>query len=66
MKKLSNEEQQMILGDVSNDRQREVQVQTSEYATELAKNVSPYLALGTTFITFLLFFYSDIQAWKCP
>jgi hypothetical protein len=56
MKKLSNEEQQMILGDISNARQREVQVQTSEYATKLSKNVSPYLALGTTFITLVLFF----------
>ena len=56
MKKLSNEEQQMILGDISSARQREVQVQTSEYATKLAKNVSPYLALGTTTITLALFY----------
>lgn len=56
MQKLSNEEQQMIMGDISSARQREVQVQTSEYATQLAKNVSPYLALGTTFITLGLFF----------
>ena len=56
MKKLSNEERQMILSDVSSARQREMQVQTSEYATQLAKNVSPYLALGTTFITLSLFF----------
>ena len=56
MKKLSNEEQQMILGDISSARQCEAQVQTSEYATKLAKNVSPYLALGTTFITLMLFF----------
>jgi hypothetical protein len=46
----------MILGDISSARQREVQVQTSENATKLAKNVSPFLALGTTFITLLLFF----------
>jgi hypothetical protein len=56
MKKLSNEEQQMILGDMSSARQREVQVQTSEYATQLAKNVSPYLALGTTAIVLGLFY----------
>ncbi len=56
MKKLSNEEQQMILGDISSARQREVQVQTSENATKLAKNVSPYLALGTTAITLALFY----------
>lgn len=56
MRKLSNEEQQMILGDISNARQREVQVQTSEYSTKLSKNVSPYLALGTTVITLALFY----------
>jgi hypothetical protein len=56
MKKLSNEEQQMILGDVSSARQREVQVQTSEYATNLSKNISPILALGTVVITLALFY----------
>ncbi len=56
MKKLSNEEQQMYLSDISSARQREAQVQTSEYATQLAKNVSPYLALGTTLITLGLFY----------
>jgi K+-sensing histidine kinase KdpD len=56
IKKLSNEEQQMIIGDISSARQRETQVQTSEYATQLAKNVSPYLALGTTTVTLTLFF----------
>lgn len=56
MKKLSNEERQMILSDISSARQREMTVQTSEHATKLAKNISPYLALGTTFITLSLFF----------
>ena len=56
MKKLSNEEQQMILGDISSARQREVQVQTSENATKLAKNISPILALGTVVITLALFY----------
>lgn len=56
LKKLSNEEQQMILGDINSARIREAQVQTSENATKLSKNVSPYLALGTTFITLTLFF----------
>jgi predicted type IV restriction endonuclease len=56
MKKLSNEEQRMILDDMSSARQREVQVQTSEHATKLAKNVSPFLALGTTLITLALFY----------
>ncbi|MFY9154069.1 MAG: hypothetical protein WAO52_18755 [Prolixibacteraceae bacterium] len=56
LKKLSNEERQMILGDISSARQREVQVQTSEYATRLSKNVSPILAFGTTLITLSLFY----------
>ncbi|HAQ18241.1 MAG TPA: hypothetical protein DCR40_03290 [Prolixibacteraceae bacterium] len=56
LKKLSNEEQQMILGDISSARQREVQVQTSEQATKLAKNISPLLALGTVIITLALFY----------
>jgi hypothetical protein len=66
MKKLSNEEQQMILGDISSARQREVQVQTSEYATKLAKNVSPYLALGTTLITMILFFILIFRPGEVP
>jgi len=56
LKKLSNEEQQMILGDISSARQREVQVQTSEHATKLSKNVSPMLALGTVVIVLGLFY----------
>jgi len=56
LKKLSLEEQQMIIGDISSARQREVQVQTSEHATKLSKNVSPILALGTVVITLALFY----------
>ncbi len=56
IKKLSNEEQQMILGDISSARQREVQVQTSEKASWMAKNIQHLIAAGTTLIT-LLFFY---------
>lgn len=66
MKKLSNEEHQMILGDISSARQREVQVQTSEYATQLAKNVAPYLALGTTLITLMLFFILIFRPGNVP
>lgn len=66
MKKLTNEEQQMILNDVSSARQREVQVQTSEYATQLAKNVAPYLALGTTLITLMLFFILIFRPGNVP
>lgn len=56
LKKLSNEEQQMMLGDISSARQREVQVQTSEHASWMAKNIQHALAAGTTLIT-LMFFY---------
>lgn len=56
IKKLSNEEQRMMLEDISSARQREVQVQTSEHATKLAKNVAPFLALGTTLLTLGLFY----------
>lgn len=56
LKKLSNEERQMILGDISSAREREVQIQSSPNATRLSKNVSPILAFGTTFLT-MLFFY---------
>jgi hypothetical protein len=66
MKKLSNEEQQMILGDMNSARQREVQVQSSEYATQLAKNVAPYLALGTTVLTLALFFFLIFSTQDLP
>jgi citrate synthase len=66
MKKLSNEEQQMLLSDLNSARQREVQVQTSEYATQLAKNVAPYLALGTTVLTLTLFFFLIFSTQDLP
>jgi hypothetical protein len=66
MKKLSNEEQLMILGDISSARQREVQIQTSEHATKLAKNIPPFLALGTTFITLMLFFILIFRPGNVP
>lgn len=56
MKKLSNEEQQMILGDISNARQREVQMMNSEHATKLNRNLMPFMALGTIFLVLALFF----------
>ncbi len=56
LKKLTNEEQQMMLGDISSARQREVQVQTSEHASWMAKNIQHLLSAGTTLIT-LIFFY---------
>jgi hypothetical protein len=56
MKKLSNEEQQMILGDISSARTREAAIQTSENATKLSKNIMPYIAIGTIVITLSLFY----------
>jgi hypothetical protein len=56
MKKLSNEEQRMIMDDMNSARNREVQIQTSENSSILAKSVSPILAFGTTLLT-MLFFY---------
>lgn len=56
MKKLSNEEQQMILGDISNARQREVQMMSSEHATKMNRNLMPFMALGTIIIVLALFY----------
>lgn len=56
MKKLSNEEQQFIFQDIDSARRRETAVQTSEHSSKLAKNVSPYLAIGATLVTFFLFY----------
>jgi len=56
MKKLSNEEQQMILGDISSARQREVQMMNSENATKLNRNLMPIMALGTITLVLSLFF----------
>ncbi len=54
-KKLTNEEQKMFLDDISSARQRETQIQTSENATKLGKNVASFLALGTVTLTLILF-----------
>lgn len=56
MKKLSNEEQQMILNDISNARQREVQVLSAPNASWWTKNTMHVLAVGTTSITLILFY----------
>ena len=55
MKKLSFEEQQLVIGDIANARQREVQIQTSN-TTKLNKNLMPLLAIGTITLVFSLFF----------
>jgi hypothetical protein len=56
MEKLSVAEQKLVFDDLSSARDRDAKVQASENATRLAKNVSPYLALGTTVLTFSLFY----------
>jgi len=56
LKKLSNEEQQMILGDISNARQREVQMLNSANATTINKNLMPIMAMGTIVIVLGLFY----------
>ena len=56
MKKLTNDEQKMFLDDISSARQRETQIQTSENATKLGKNVASFLALGTVVLTLGLFY----------
>jgi hypothetical protein len=56
MQKLSNEEQQMILGDISSARQREVQMLSSANATTINKNLMPIMAMGTIIIVLGLFY----------
>jgi len=56
MKKLNNEEKQLILGDMSNARSREVQMMNSENNTKLNKNLMPFMALGTILIVLALFY----------
>jgi len=56
LKKLSNEEQQMTLGDMSNARQREVQIMNREKATKLNRNLMPVMAMSTIVIVLALFY----------
>jgi len=55
LKKLSGEEQKMMYGEMDSARRREVDVSASQYSTKLSKNVGPFLALGTTTLSFVLF-----------
>ena len=56
IRKIDLEEKQAILKDVDSARTMASNVQTSANATNLSKNVAAYLALGTVFLTFVLFF----------
>ena len=55
-RKIDLEEKQAVLKDVDSARTMASNVQTSANATSLSKNVAAYLALGTVFLTFVLFF----------
>lgn len=56
MKKLYIEEQTLNLSDTKDARAMASAVQTSANASKLSKNIGPYLAIGTTLLTFALFF----------
>jgi hypothetical protein len=55
MGRLAVEEKQLLYGDIDSARRRDTAIQTSINATKLAKNVSPWLAIGTTILSFALF-----------
>jgi hypothetical protein len=56
MKKLSIEEQQLVVADLSNARSREVQMMSIENNTRLNRNLMPFMALGTILIVLSLFY----------
>jgi len=55
MKNLALEDDKIRFGNVDSARRRDAAVQTSANASRLGKNVPPFLALGTTILTFILF-----------
>lgn len=55
MAKLGIEERKAELEDISSARTTAATIQTSATATLLSKNTGPFLALGTTCLTFILF-----------
>jgi hypothetical protein len=56
MRKLNIEESGQVFADVKDARAMASTVQTSSNSSKLSKNVGPLLALGTTLLTFALFF----------
>lgn len=56
MRKLNLEETGQVFADVKDARAMASTVQTSANSSKLSKNVGPILALGTTLLTFALFF----------
>ena len=55
-KRLDIQEKTLGVEDTKSAREMASTVQTSANATKLSKNVASYLALGTVFLTFALFF----------
>ena len=56
MQKLNIEEKKLVFEDVDSARKMATEVQTSANSTKLSKNISSYLAIGTTLLTFFLFY----------
>lgn len=56
MRKLSVEEQQNVLQDVQSARLRESEIQKSEHASWLGKNISSLLAIAAPILAFTLFY----------
>ncbi len=56
LKKLNIEEKKVFLDDKASARNRETAIQTSPGSTKLGKNISSYLAIITTLLTFVLFY----------
>lgn len=54
--RLDVEQQKNVLQDVDSARKRDAEVGTSANASWLSKNVSGMLAIGTTILTFMLFY----------
>jgi uncharacterized membrane protein len=61
LKKLTLEEQKIVTAEMDSARRREVDVASSQYSTRLSKNIAPYLAIGTTILTFGLFLFILIR-----
>lgn len=56
LKRLSLDEVKAGYQDIASARERETAIQTDADATKLGKNISSYLAIGTTLLTFTLFY----------
>ncbi len=56
MRRLGIDETKTILADTDSARKRNAEVETSANATRLSKNISSYLAILTTVLTFALFY----------